>query len=736
MSSSTDDLIRQLEEQRAAFLALEQRVHTALRQQEASRAQDESPSSPTFSDGIGRQSTISFAEPSRKSTGIASLLQSSAMSVDSDDEDDETYYVRTPLQQKSLAEEDLRTHLRTYEWESCGQTILEEVVHDGQLLQPYLFPDPGDEERSHISSYQVFDVGPDGSPLSIEMEPEEEEVTQSKAASFWNVIKAINVEPDHRPAVGRIVIAQEPAPIAFGALHYSMNDHFDMNELFQHLVNSEHSSVQSLFTASSSVFDAYARSLLTPVSKATPHRPFSEDNRHQRTFTFSFEYYTVIGEERQPMHWQSHDKRLSASSSHLPLTRCSSVVSLALLGDPIKKVRNTSRRKNVKVRQGLVYDPFSPWLVLNIQAYPDWIGTADAHDSSKHYVNGPEAFLATVLMEFRDARKRYEEIYKQITKMITPPPDFIFDEDQRDKRLFEDANFTYTRGYFWAHQTLGSINDSIKAMIDAYEDTFTDEVWEGKHKSIWPLLDEALPRNDHFRRKLYLLRKEFEREVKHLEAQIKENNDRRLEIRDLRDQLFSGTSVLESRKSVELSEITILQGHNVKLLTLINIFFMPLTFVTSVFGMTNMPTEHSFWEFGTVLVTVCVPFFLLIGSLNTTKGYEFWKARCKEVMKSCLWFLAFMSGLTPKSTRPKKGQSREGEEEKLHRSYSRRPSCSSGVRHRLQRSPTSTNMEKDDSTDSSEDGGKGKKRWYDPSFLKRISRKNEKDESQTQAQEV
>lgn len=93
MSSSTDDLIRQLEEQRAAFLALEQRVHTALRQQEASRAQDESPSSPTFSDGIGRQSTISFAEPSRKSTGIASLLQSSAMSVDSDDEDDETYYV-------------------------------------------------------------------------------------------------------------------------------------------------------------------------------------------------------------------------------------------------------------------------------------------------------------------------------------------------------------------------------------------------------------------------------------------------------------------------------------------------------------------------------------------------------------------------------------------------------------------------------------------------------------------
>ncbi|OMP86659.1 hypothetical protein BK809_0003831 [Diplodia seriata] len=736
---STDSLIRQLEEQRAAFLALEQRVHDALRQQEAV-SRDESPSSPTFSDGIGRQSTVSFADQGRKSTGLASVLHtSSAISVDSDDEDDETYYVRTPLQPKSLAEEDLRTHLRTYEWESCGQTILEDVVQDGQLLSPYLFPTPGEEELLHPSSYQVYDVGVDGAPISIDIETgEDEEVTQSKAAAFWNTIKDINVDPDNRSSVGRIIIAQEPAPIAFGALHYAMDEYFDMNELFQHLVNSEHSSVQSLFTTSSSALDAHTRSLLTPVSKATPHRPFSHDPRHQRTFTFSFEYYTIIGEDRQPMPWQSHDRHASPSNAHLPLSRCSSVVSLALLGDPIKKLRNMSRRKNVKVKQGLVYDPFSPWLVLNMQAYPDWLGNADAHDASKNYVNGPEAFLATVLMEFRDARKRYEEIYKQITRMITPPTDFIFDADQRDRRLFEDDNFTFTRGYFWAHQTLGSINDSIKAMIDAYEDTFTDEVWEGRHKSIWPLLDEALPRNDRFRRKLYLLRKDFEREVKHLHEQIKENNDRRVEIRDLRDQLFSGTSVLESRKSVELSEITILQGHNVKLLTLINIFFMPLTFVTSVFGMTNMSTEHTFWEFGTVLVVVCVPFFLLIGSLNTTKGYEFWKARCKEVMKTSLWFLAFMSGLAPKASRPQKAQEEE-EKGDVPSPYARRRSCASDVpeRPRIQRSPTTLDtMEKNEPLEGVEDGGKSKKRWFDPKILKRMSRRNEKNDKRTRAQEV
>lgn len=97
--------------------------------------------------------------------------------------------VRTPLPKKSLAEEDLRTHLRTYAWESCGQTILEDVVRDGQLRHPVLFPDFETEEKSHLSSYQVFDVGPDGAPLSIDLETEEEEETQSKSAAFWNVIK-------------------------------------------------------------------------------------------------------------------------------------------------------------------------------------------------------------------------------------------------------------------------------------------------------------------------------------------------------------------------------------------------------------------------------------------------------------------------------------------------------------------------------------------------------------------
>lgn len=70
-----------------------------------------------------------------------------------------------------------------------------------------------------------------------------------------------------------------------------------------------------------------------------------------------------------------------------------------------------------------------------------------------------------------------------------------------------------------------------------------------------------------------------------------------------------------------------------------SIFFLPLTFVTSVFGMTNMPTERHYWMFGIVTATVCVPFFVLIGSLNTTRGMQFWRSRTAGTFTAmCMFF--------------------------------------------------------------------------------------------------
>ncbi len=156
----------------------------------------------------------------------------------------------------------------------------------------------------------------------------------------------------------------------------------------------------------------------------------------------------------------------------------------------------------------------------------------------------------------------------------------MFHRALRDALLFEDKDFTYSRRYFWAYQTLGVMNDRLRAILDAYYKVFTEDIWTGMHKTIWILPDPDLPRNVYWRKRLASLRKSFEKAVAELEDVVKENDDRRKEVRSLREQLYSGTSVLESRKSVDMAAITILQGHNVKLLTLVNIFFMPLTFVT------------------------------------------------------------------------------------------------------------------------------------------------------------
>lgn len=89
------------------------------------------------------------------------------------------------------------------------------------------------------------------------------------------------------------------------------------------------------------------------------------------------------------------------------------------------------------------------------------------------------------------------------------------------------------------------------------------------------MIEEDSQRNNYWRKRMHSLKKDFEKEIKGLRNFYDENDDLRKEVRMLRDQLFSGTSVLESRKSVELSAVTILQGHNIKLLTLVGALTSP-----------------------------------------------------------------------------------------------------------------------------------------------------------------
>lgn len=139
--------------------------------------------------------------------------------------------------------------------------------------------------------------------------------------------------------------------------------------------------------------------------------------------------------------------------------------------------------------------------------------------------------------------------------------------------LFEDKHFSYIRRYFWAYNTLAVLNGGIKAMVSAYADHFTDDFWSGSHPFLWPYHDNPhTPEAAAYREQMGVLRKELEKAVTELGEVLKRNERTRKEIENLRDQLFSGTSIKESRRAID-------QGDNIRILTCASMVFLPATFV-------------------------------------------------------------------------------------------------------------------------------------------------------------
>lgn len=328
-------LIRQLDSQREAYQETLTNVHELLAQNLAATVRSNnlptSSSPPEAQSQRSNRKSDSYVasereKANRKASELASFQTSSLSKTtgedsDSDDGADEALYVQTPLEPQTYDMETLRSHLRSYAWDKHCRMILEGVVgNPSRLAETPLVPNRKGklEDRSDVTHYQVFDVGPDGSPLAVDFSHIEKDF--GRAMALWHAVKEVNPVTKQRYAVGRITIVREPSPILFGVIHYTMNKMFDVDELFRHLY-------------------------LTDVTSASLDRAFETDVRRQRSFVFNFEYFTLIGKDCEPMKWQLAAGQEDRKPNHISITRCSSVIALVLHGPKIKDVKNPFRRK-------------------------------------------------------------------------------------------------------------------------------------------------------------------------------------------------------------------------------------------------------------------------------------------------------------------------------------------------------------------------------------------------------
>ncbi|KPI43435.1 uncharacterized protein AB675_7171 [Cyphellophora attinorum] len=593
-NDTVKQLLGKLEADRAAYQATQNKLYEALiqvlhQQNGALPLQPDSFLPPHFQRSLSAESegdTGSFRKPqsltSRRTGSItldgAGKKITSLYSAEdsSDSEDGESYYANEPLSEALFTEEDLREHIRRHDWNHYEQLIFGPLKRSSRLYSPVsLFADGEHTSDADHTTADIYEVGEDGAPL----QRSRSDVVHGDLAA-WDVIRATNADKTRKQAVGRIIVLREPSPLLYGALHLAMSKHFDMDSIYQMLISDQQRT------------KAY-------VSGAN-----HSDHRHQRSLVFCFKYHTLVGDNREPLEWQNHDDELHEKEDHIPISTCSAVP------------------PHPQAEHSHVYDPFAPWHVITVQNFPDWNSSMDLHETNHHYVNGPDAFLVTLLHEYRDAAKRFRELAAKVTHFTMPARKAMFDDRLRDELLFESGDFVFTRRYFWASQTLGILSEEVDAMVNTYRDTFTDEVWAGEHRTLFPGAASTSARFANWRKKMVHTRKQFDAVITTLLSIQRTINKEQKEIKNLREWLFSGTSVQESRQAVKQALITVEQGYNIKLLTLVTIFFLPLMFVTGVFGMTNMPPEDDFVPAIAMACGVCLPTYLLIAVINKPEAFQ------------------------------------------------------------------------------------------------------------------
>ncbi|KAF3481477.1 uncharacterized protein GIQ15_04236 [Arthroderma uncinatum] len=244
--------------------------------------------------------------------------------------------------------------------------------------------------------------------------------------------------------------------------------------------------------------------------------------------------------------------------------------------------------------------------------------------SKEKNVSSPQTLILHFISgAFRDAADSWEEVARHITKILADDEDAALDADKHDRLLFDDNTFSRSRLYFWAVDILETFQECIQDSLlqwdhwwSAWEETLRDfEKYQIKRcatrrrtdLSGFPLLSSTIPTiNTLPTIDGMLAPSESEiRRLNQLDAKFKGLLDR---TQKLRDGLFSASSVIESRAATDL-------GQNVKLLTYVSIFYMPIAVSAAIWSINS---DYSKKVFGIVTVLIAMATYILVANLNNT----------------------------------------------------------------------------------------------------------------------
>lgn len=167
--------------------------------------------------------------------------------------------------------------------------------------------------------------------------------------------------------------------------------------------------------------------------------------------------------------------------------------------------------------------------------------------------------------------------FQSFFEFILDGGDSLMKPAEHDNLLFDDGAFSRSRRYFWAIDCLSEFDVVVSDNIvqwELYRAARIQPLLEGQGL---PDLDMLQLKQVERRYEILCNQREFFRQkliaTKALRDAVSTSSKNRVILAYLRYQLFNASAVIESRASTRL-------GENVKLLTYVSIFFLPLAFCT------------------------------------------------------------------------------------------------------------------------------------------------------------